>query len=137
MLVSSSEWRTPWYHHCYSAARIACVAIPIRIADDVATGIDPVVVTSDDQRSPGGDLPNDERRNSSLLEKYLYRETVRREIEEEHLPELPEFLESIGLQHRLQVLMDIFYPSNLTFLYRNTACCLVAAVAPSTTAIAV
>ncbi|CAM9188216.1 unnamed protein product [Ascophyllum nodosum] len=102
VLVSSSEWRTPWYHHCYSAARIACVAIPIRIADDVTTGIDPVVVTSDDQRSPGGDLPNDERRNSSLLEKYLYRETVRREIEEEHLPELPEFLESIGLQHRLQ-----------------------------------
>lgn len=39
----------------------------------------------------------------SLLEKYTYRETVRTVIEEDQLPELPDFLETIGLGDRLNV----------------------------------
>ena len=41
--------------------------------------------------------------HSSLLEKYTFRETVRTVIEEDQLPELPDFLESIGLGNRLEV----------------------------------
>lgn len=39
----------------------------------------------------------------SLLEKYTFRETVRTVIEEDDLPELPDFLESIDLGDRLDV----------------------------------
>lgn len=41
--------------------------------------------------------------SESLLEKYKFRETIKTVIEEEHLPELPQFLESIGLGDRLEV----------------------------------
>lgn len=40
---------------------------------------------------------------SSLLEKYTFLETVRTVVEEEHLPELGDFLEQIGLANRLEV----------------------------------
>lgn len=43
------------------------------------------------------------RSRTPLLDKYTFRETVRTVIEEDQLPELPEFLESIGLGHRLEV----------------------------------
>lgn len=39
----------------------------------------------------------------SLLEKYTFRETVRTVIDEDSLPELPDFLESINLGDRLEV----------------------------------
>lgn len=39
----------------------------------------------------------------SLLEKYTFRETVKTVIEEDQLPELPDFLETIGLGDRLDV----------------------------------
>lgn len=43
-------------------------------------------------------------RSASLLEKYTFRETVRTVIEEDHLPELPDFLEEIGLGDKLEVI---------------------------------
>lgn len=39
----------------------------------------------------------------SLLDKYTFRETVRTVIEEDQLPELPDFLESINLGDKLEV----------------------------------
>lgn len=44
----------------------------------------------------------------SLLEKYTFRETIKTVIEEEHLPELPQFLENIGLGDRLEVSMHVW-----------------------------
>ena len=43
------------------------------------------------------------RPRTPLLDRYTFLETVRTEIEEDRLPELPDFLESIGLGHRLEV----------------------------------
>lgn len=40
---------------------------------------------------------------SSLLEKYTSRETVKTVIDEENLPELPVFLEVLGLEGKLDV----------------------------------
>ena len=62
-----------------------------------------------DTRLPGGGSASDEGivRRSPLLEKYVYRETIRTEIAEEHLPGLEGFLESVGLQHKLEVLTTI------------------------------
>ncbi|CAM9823928.1 unnamed protein product, partial [Laminaria digitata] len=42
------------------------------------------------------------RSPTPLLDKYTFVETVRTVIEEDQLPELPEFLESIGLGHKLE-----------------------------------
>lgn len=50
--------------------------------------------------SPGNSSKGD---SYSLLNKYTFRETVKTVVEEEHLPELPEFLEAIGLRGRLEV----------------------------------
>lgn len=44
----------------------------------------------------------------SLLEKYTFRETVRTVIEEDELPELSDFLESISLGDRLEVSSEIW-----------------------------
>lgn len=41
--------------------------------------------------------------STPLLNKYTYRETVRTVIEEDQLPELPAFLEGIGLGDRIEV----------------------------------
>lgn len=55
-------------------------------------------------RSAGANNNNDHRSGPmSLLEKYTFRETVRTVIEEDDLPELPDFLESINLGGRLEV----------------------------------
>jgi len=43
----------------------------------------------------------------SLLEKYTFRETVRTVIEEDQLPELPDFLKSIDLDNRVEVRVKI------------------------------
>lgn len=50
----------------------------------------------------GGEVVEGDR-IGSLLEKYTFRETVKTVIEEEHLPELPAFLEAIGLGEKLDV----------------------------------
>lgn len=50
----------------------------------------------------GGSNDGD-RFRSSLLEKYTFRETIRTVIEEDQLPDLPEFLDSIGLGGKLEV----------------------------------
>lgn len=42
-------------------------------------------------------------RISSIVEKYTYRETVKTVIDENHLPELPELLQDIGLGERVAV----------------------------------
>lgn len=55
---------------------------------------------------PGGGSVGDDRgvvRRSPLLEKYVYRETIGTDISEDYLPGLGEFLESVGLQHKLEV----------------------------------
>lgn len=55
---------------------------------------------------PGGSPGSAAGRSSgsaSLLEKYTFRETVRTVIEEDQLPELPDFLEEIGLGDKLEV----------------------------------
>lgn len=41
--------------------------------------------------------------SESLMEKYKFREAIKTVIEEEHLPELQQFLENIGLGDRLEV----------------------------------
>ncbi|CAM9103839.1 unnamed protein product [Ectocarpus sp. 6 AP-2014] len=54
---------------------------------------------------PGGSPGSAAGRSSgsaSLLEKYTFRETVRTVIEEDQLPELPDFLEEIGLGDKLE-----------------------------------
>lgn len=50
----------------------------------------------------GGEVM-DTKMIGSLLEKYTFRETVKTVIEEKQLPELPAFLESIGLGGKLDV----------------------------------
>lgn len=62
-----------------------------------------------DALRPGGGSVGDGDvvHRSPLLEKYVYHETIRTDISEEHLPELGEFLESVGLQDKLEVSMII------------------------------
>lgn len=44
---------------------------------------------------------------SSLLEKYTFRETVKTVIDEDNLPELPAFLEALGLGGKLNVSAEV------------------------------
>lgn len=63
----------------------------------------------DDALRPGGGSVGDVVRRSPLLEKYVYRETIGTDISEDYLPGLGEFLESVGLQHKLEVSIIIAY----------------------------
>lgn len=102
--AASLQWHLAVHHGCAtdSAPLITSgIGGAKRSADTIraSTSLDGQSSNSDSGRSP-----NDTAGSSlSLLDKYTFRETIKKMLEEDHLPELPDFLDGIGLGNRLEV----------------------------------
>lgn len=86
------------------ASRLPYYQAATHIASSTTSGAGTITEPHSVGKSAGVNNNSDSRPGPvSLLEKYTFRETVRTMIEEDDLPELPDFLESINLGDRLDV----------------------------------
>lgn len=91
------------------ASRLPCCQPATLIASRTTNGAGTIAEPHPTDKNAGVDINGGSRPGPvSLLDKYTYRETVRTVIEEDDLPELPDFLESINLGDRLDVSWGLF-----------------------------